>query len=290
MPKILANEVELHYLRVGAGPHLIMLHGLTGNQAVWHLKMVPTLRHAFNVTTYDLRGHGKSSMPTTGYSTDEMADDLKGLMDALEIERAYLVGHSYGADTILNFAARYPERIHKMVAIEATVPALIHLRDRDDWEGWTFWSEALESFGVPVPPERRTDIDYMIRLSLQVPKVYGPATGRTRKPESTLQLLDTTTLVKDYERVGALTLDAIERIMTPTLIMYGEGSAYLGTFGHLVEHLPHGEPDLLPRTEWGGHFGPLEQPELLVDRIMAFFGVAPRERVADMAAVGEAAR
>ncbi|HZS91011.1 MAG TPA: alpha/beta hydrolase [Chloroflexota bacterium] len=273
MPKVFANGVDLHYLRVGTGPHLVMLHGLTGNQAVWHLTMVPLLRQSFCITTYDMRGHGKSGMPPTGYTTDDMADDLKGLMDALEIERAYLVGHSYGADAMLNFAVRYPERIHKLMIIEATVPALIHLRNRDDWEGWRFWSEALESFGVHVPPEKRTDIDYMIRLSLQVPKVYGPATGRARKPESTLALLDTTTMVKDYEAVGALTLEAIERITTPTLIMYGEGSAYLGTFRYLVEHLPNGEPDLLPRTEWGGHFGPLEQPELLVERMLRFFGM-----------------
>lgn len=290
MPKILANGINLHYQRVGSGPDLIMIHGFTGNLAVWHLKMVPMLRREFCVTTYDLRGHGYSDMPPTGYSTDEMADDLRGLMDAMEIERAYVVAHSFGADAALNFAVRYPERLHKLVAIEATIPALIHLRDREDWEGWAFWSEALEMFGVTVPPDKRTDIDYMIRLSLQVPKVYGPATGRARKPESTLRLLDETTLVKDYEKVGYLTLAAIEQIMTPTLLIYGESSAYLGTFRYLAEHLPNGETDLLPRTQWGGHFGPLEQPELLVERVKRYFGLEPELALPGATSHGDAAR
>lgn len=271
MPKVLANDINIHYQRVGTGPDVVMLHGLTGNLAVWHLKMVPLLRRDYTVTTVDLRGHGYTDMPPTGYDTDTMAEDLKGLLDVLEIDKAYLVGHSYGADTLLSFAVRYPQRINKMVTIEATVPALIHLRDRDDWEGWRYWSETLEDFGIPVPPEKRTDIDYMIRLSLQVPKVYGPATGRARKPESTLRLLDTTTMVSDYEKVGALSLEAIKHIHTPIMVMYGEGSAYLGTYRYLAENLPNRETVLLPRTPWGGHFGPLEQPELLADLINQFF-------------------
>lgn len=290
MPKVLANGLNIHYQRVGSGPDVVMLHGLTGNLAVWHLKMVPLLRRDYTVTTVDLRGHGYTDMPSTGYDTDEMAEDLKGLLDALGIERAYLVGHSYGADVMLTFAVRYPDRIIKMVTIEATMPALIHLRDRDDWEGWTYWSETLADFGIPVPPERRTDIDYMIRLSLQVPKVYGPATGRARKPESTLRLLDTTTMVADYEKVGALTLEAVKHITTPVFVLYGEGSAYLGTYRYLSENLPHGETMLLPRTPWGGHFGPLEQPEMLAELINRFFRGEPALALPGTAGLMETAR
>ncbi len=267
MPKIRANGIDIHYQRVGSGPDMVMLHGLTGNLAVWHLRIVPLLRRNFCVTTFDLRGHGYSDMPPTGYTTDDLAADLEGLLDALEIERAFLVGHSYGADASLNFALRHPDRVSRLVAIEATVPALLYLRKREDWEGWTFWSQALEEFGIPVPEDKRTDIDYMIRLSLQVPKVYGPATGRARKAEPLLRLLDTTTMIKDYEVVGGLTLEAIERITTPILLLYGHSSAYMGTYRYLASHLPNCEADLLPPTEWGGHFGPLEQPDLLVEHI-----------------------
>ncbi|MGH6692427.1 MAG: alpha/beta fold hydrolase, partial [Gammaproteobacteria bacterium] len=69
MAHLQARGINLHYLQVGSGPHMVMLHGLTGNQAVWHLKMTPLLRHAFRITTFDLRGHGRSDITPAGYTT-----------------------------------------------------------------------------------------------------------------------------------------------------------------------------------------------------------------------------
>ena len=101
MPKRSVNGINLHYWQVGEGPDLVMIHGLNGNLAVWHLELMPKLRHEYRITTYDLRGHGRSDMPPTGYSTEDMAKDLLGLLDALGIERAHLMGHSLGADISL---------------------------------------------------------------------------------------------------------------------------------------------------------------------------------------------
>src|SRR5579871_4134311 len=102
MPKaLLKSNTTLHYQRTGHGEDLVMIHGLTGNLAVWHLKIVPMLFDDYRVLTYDLRGHGYSEVPATGYSADDMAGDLTDLLDALDIERAHLVGHSFGADIAL---------------------------------------------------------------------------------------------------------------------------------------------------------------------------------------------
>ena len=118
MPKVLANGVRMHYLTVGRGPDVVMLHGFLGNLAVWHLSMVPELRGDYRVTTYDLRGHGYSEVSPSGYSTDDLASDLRAFLDALHIERPFLVGHSYGADVCLTYAARYPDDVRAIVAIE----------------------------------------------------------------------------------------------------------------------------------------------------------------------------
>src|SRR3954467_11401922 len=112
MPKaLLESGLKLHYQRVGTGPDVVMIHGLTGNLAVWHLRIAPLLMDRFRLLTYDLRGHGYSDMPPTGYTADDMAGDLLGLLDRLEIERASLVGHSFGADIALYFAHHFPERV-----------------------------------------------------------------------------------------------------------------------------------------------------------------------------------
>src|SRR4051794_39806906 len=154
MPIVNVNGVDLHYLQAGRGPDLVMLHGLSGNLAVWHLKMVPLLTDRFRITTYDLRGHGYSSMPPSGYSTRNMARDLAGLMDALDIQRADFVGHSYGADIALHCSLLYPDRVGQMILLEPGIPALLHDRENPDWDGWAYWAEIIERLsGEPVPIE-----------------------------------------------------------------------------------------------------------------------------------------
>ena len=91
MPKAeLDNGIRLHYQQVGHGPDVVMVHGITGNLAVWHLHIVPALSDRFRLTTYDLRGHGHSDVAPTGYSPDDMAGDLLQLLDLLEIHRPAL--------------------------------------------------------------------------------------------------------------------------------------------------------------------------------------------------------
>src|SRR3954470_9074424 len=106
MPKVLIRSgIRIHYQQIGDGPDVVMVHGITGNLAVWHLHLVPALSDCFRVLTYDLRGHGHSDVPPRDYSPDAMADDLLELLDVLEIECPAIVGHSYGADIGLYLAA-----------------------------------------------------------------------------------------------------------------------------------------------------------------------------------------
>lgn len=269
MPKVTLNSgLRIHYQQIGEGPDLVMIHGLTGNLAVWHLKIIPMLSHRFRTLTYDLRGHGYSEMTPSGYSADQMADDLLGLLDALEIERPAIVGHSYGADIALYFAHHHPERVSEVIAIEAALPAMVHFRNRDEWEGWDQWVETLERSGHPVPPERRSDVDYLLRASLELPKKWGPLNGLPRNPKPFLRLIDETSAATDYEEIGSLTLDQIPSIRTPVLLMYAEGASFLGTHDYLYAHLPNVRSIILPATDWG-HFGPLEQPEVVAEHIVA---------------------
>ena len=146
MPKVSVNGFGLHYWQLGQGPDLVMLHGLNGNLAVWHLELAPRLRSEYRITTYDLRGHGRSEMPPAGYTTEDMAKDLRGLLDALQIPTAHLVGHSMGADIALHFALLYPDRVRRMVLIEPGIPALLRLRKREDWEGWAYWAKLIKDY------------------------------------------------------------------------------------------------------------------------------------------------
>ena len=245
----LRSGLRIHYQQVGEGPDLVLIHGLTGNLAIWHLRIVPELAEHFRVLTYDLRGHGHSDTPNCGYTLDAMAEDLLELLDELEIERPLVAGHSYGADIALYHALRQPDRLREAIAIEAALPA-------------------LEEAGHPVPAAKRSDMRYMIRATIDLPKQWGPLKGLPRNPGPLLKLLDETTLAQDYRQVGTLTLDRVASIDTPVLLMYTEHSAFIDTFEFLNRELPNAQPVLLPSTEWG-HFGPLEQPDLVARHIAA---------------------
>jgi len=268
MPKVQANGVELHYLQSGAGENIVMLHGFLGNQAVWHLQIVPQLRKRFCVTTFDMRGHGYSAMPATGYTARDLAFDLKGLLDELDIESAHLVGHSYGADVCMYFALLWPERVRRLAALEPGLAALIHYRTDPNWDGWSYWVDKLRVAGVEVPPDKRSDLQYLMKVSVETPKFYGPARGLPRNRDVLLRVLDETTLVADYEFVGDLTLEAIPTIETPTLLVYGENSHFLSSLDYLKHELPNVKPVILPGGE---HFGPLEQPDLLMAELTDYF-------------------
>lgn len=277
MPKLKINGVNLHYISVGGGPDLVMLHGFLGNLAVWHLQIAPQLRRSFRVTTYDLRGHGYSEVTPTGYTAGEMADDLAALLDELGIERTHLVGHSFGADICLYFALKYPDRVKKLVALEPGLAALVEQRKHHSWGGWSYWVSKLEEVGITVPEDKRTDLEYLLDVSLNTPKFYGPARGLPRNREPLLRLIRETTLLADYEVIGDLTLDAVRTIRTPTLLMYGDQSHFLSSFEVLRDVLPNCQPRLLPGGE---HFGPLEQPRLLTEAIIEFLGGTPRRYAA----------
>ena len=277
----LPSGVRIHYQRVGEGPDLVMVHGLTGNLAVWHLRIVPELTGSFRVLTYDLRGHGHSDAPPSGYTLESMAGDLLELLDELEIERPLIAGHSYGADIALYHALLHPERVSEVIAIEAALPALEESRRHEGWVGWSYWARALEEAGHPVPEEKRSDMRYMIRATIDLPKQWGPLKGLPRNPKPLLRLLDETTLAEDYRQVGELTLDRISSIETPVVLMYTESSAFIDTYEFLSEHLPNSTGVLLPSSEWG-HFGPMEQPDLVAGHIAARLPRAePIEMVGD---------
>ncbi len=268
MSKIHVNDIEVHYWQVGDGPDVVMVHGLLGNLAVWHLRMVPLMRGDYRLLTLDMRGHGFTTRTPTGYTTRELAGDLGGLLDTLGIERAHLVGHSFGADVCLHYAILNPDRVDKLVLVEPGLAALVHERMKSDWVGWDFWVDRLAEVGVDVPKEKHSDFQYLLNLSLDTPKFYGPAKSLPRKRAPLQQLVNETTLVDDYQRIAGMTLDVVRDFRHPVLLVYGTDTYFMGTYDYLRDAWPHAKSIML---QGGGHFGPLEEPEKLVEIMDDFF-------------------
>jgi pimeloyl-ACP methyl ester carboxylesterase len=103
--------------QVGSGPPLLLLHGL-GGSGTWWDRNLPALSAAFSVTTVDLPGFG-SSHPDARLILDEVPDQVAGLMAEQGIERAHVMGHSMGGLVAGGLAADHPERVDRLVLVDA---------------------------------------------------------------------------------------------------------------------------------------------------------------------------
>ncbi|MCY4085905.1 MAG: alpha/beta fold hydrolase [Actinomycetia bacterium] len=114
MPYADVNGIRLYYEERGSGQPVVQIHGSgfgRGNFAT----LTPLLSRSFRVIDYDMRGFGDSDAPVGPYSMELWADDLAGLLDALEIERAHVHGTSMGGMVAIPFAAKYPGRLDRLV-------------------------------------------------------------------------------------------------------------------------------------------------------------------------------
>jgi pimeloyl-ACP methyl ester carboxylesterase len=113
------NGIQLNYLDWrGKGPPLVMIHGLGDNPHVFDDLAAP-LRDHFHLVAYARRGHGDSDAPLESYDLATLVEDLRQLLDRLGIERTSLLGWGMGGNEITKFAGLYPQRVEKLVYLEA---------------------------------------------------------------------------------------------------------------------------------------------------------------------------
>ncbi len=117
------GEVTLHYVTVGDGDPVVLLHGWPQTWYEWRLLM-PLMARDFKLMAPDLRGLGQSSRPVSGYSKKIAAEDIWALMhDHLGYDQFHLVGHDVGGPVAYHLAVAHPEAIQKLVIVDVLVRA-----------------------------------------------------------------------------------------------------------------------------------------------------------------------
>lgn len=113
------NGIRLHYLDWGGkGPTLIFLTGMGASAYIFD-KFAPRFNDKFHVLAITRRGHGDSDYPETGYDADTLTEDIRQFMHRLHIEKASLAGHSFAGVELTHFAATYPNRVEKLIYLDA---------------------------------------------------------------------------------------------------------------------------------------------------------------------------
>src|SRR5258708_33250477 len=108
------NGIRIAYGVHGSGPPLVLIMGHRLSTLAWPLDFIEALAERFTVVLFDSRGTGTSDKPTSGYEISNMARDVGGLLDHLEIPRANVLGYSMGGAIAQEFVRQFPDRVLAM--------------------------------------------------------------------------------------------------------------------------------------------------------------------------------
>jgi pimeloyl-ACP methyl ester carboxylesterase len=268
--RVEGNGVTLAVVDEGAGPAVVLLHGFPDSSSLWRHQVPALVGAGFRVVAPDLRGFGESDRPAAveEYELGRSVGDVLAVLDALEIERAHVVGHDWGAVVAWLTAAFAPGRVERLVAMSVGHPNA--LRDRTVEQREKAWYQLLFQFDAAEELLPRDDW----RLFRELLRGDG----------------DLERYLADLSRPGALRaglswyranlaphLELAERppvpaVAAPTLGIWSTGDNYLAERGMLrsAEHVTG--PWRYERLEGASHWLQLDQPQRVNELLLDFLG------------------
>ena len=265
MGKVQVGGLTVAVSDVGSGPPVVLLHGLACGKRMW-FHQTRTLRDRFRVIAYDQRGHGQTDAPSTAtdYSAAHLARDLVGVLDALKIERAAIVGFSLGGGPALALAASKPERVSRLVLADVGAGA-------DD----PVKIETLARQWVTLIDQDRIDELVCEMLRSELFKFYARRDTRRRDHMAALfratppvglrfTLSEVLAKRKSLFRVTG----PLKSLQVPTLVLVGEQDYVCNKAARLLAHTIPGAT--LKVIKGSGHMSPLEQPAAFSAALMEF--------------------
>ncbi len=255
-----SGEARLYYEVIGKGQPLVLIHGFSLDSRMWTPQW-QRLGKRYRAVRYDVRGFGRSSRATGPH---DPAADLLALLDHLQIARAHLIGLSMGANIALNFAARYPERVLRVVAADPNL------------DGFAEYTPELfaafgQVFGAVAQKGWTAETQ---QLWLQTPLL------RLQNATPTAQAL-VESMVRDYNgdqftnpaaapQYGEPpTAAQLEKLKVPVLVLVGENDEEsIQRIARLVaQKAPQAQLTVIPKA---GHLSNLDQPKRFHRAVVQF--------------------
>ena len=221
-----SGNVDLYYEDHGSGNPVVLIHGYPLSGASWEKQAAALLNAGYRVITYDRRGFGRSSQPTTGYNYDTFAGDLHKLVSELKLGDFTLVGFSMGGGEVARYIGKYGSTgVSKAVIISGVPPYLLKTADNPEGVGasvfasiqqavaadrYTFFTAFFQNFYT-------TDVFLGKRVSEQVVQAsWNVAAGSS----ATASLACVPTWHEDFRA-------DLARFNVPTLVIHGDADRIL---------------------------------------------------------------
>jgi pimeloyl-ACP methyl ester carboxylesterase len=263
----LPNGVTLGYVPLGdpSGPAVVLIHGYTDSARDW-APLVPYLSPRLRLILLDIRGHGRSSKPECCYTRLDFAYDVKLLLDALDVSRADVVGHSLGSIIAQTFAEYWPQRTARVVLISSSggprpgAPARPPAYD---------YAAQIRKLKEPIDP----DSPFMIEWWSSPTSVDEDFIRRQRRDAAAIPLY-VWLAVLDQGLVADDLQQTLPRLKAPTLLIWGGKDPIMPEEVRqtLREALPHAQVKVFAGL---GHNPFWEDPQAVAQVINAFLAAAP---------------
>ena len=259
MPHIKSNGIELFYEQVGEGSDIILISGFSAPRQSWY-PIYQQLAQHFRVTILDNRGVGQSSIPDAPYSIAMMADDVVGLMDALGIEKASVVGHSMGGFIVRALLDKHQHRLH------AAVLQCSAFENNYAWRYQVMFAQKLRELDLPRSVQMESIVAFMFgRNFLQDEnKVQEFIRRSAATPKDPIGVRNQNQAIIDfYRHPPAL------KVNIPLLGLFGAEDLIVPVHAAqtLQAEISHAQITILENC---GHMVQFEQPEALVKYLFDF--------------------
>lgn len=252
--------MKLNYRKVGEGKPLVILHGLFGSADNW-FSIARELDKEFTMYLVDQRNHGDSPHDDE-WNYEVMVEDLKELLDEEGLEKAYLMGHSMGGKTVMNFALNYPERVEKLIVADIA-PRYYPVHHESILEG-------LNSLDLKAINSRKEADDALANYISEPGIRQFLLKSLGRDADGFAWKINLPVITKNIENVGEA-LPEGESFDGPTLFLAGANSNYVQQkdLPEMLEFFPNYELEFVQNA---GHWLHAEQPHAVVEEIRKFLG------------------
>jgi pimeloyl-ACP methyl ester carboxylesterase len=273
MPRVALNGVELYYEDTGSGHPVVFCHEFAADYRGWD-PQVRAFGRMYRCITYSYRGFPPSSIPDSpdAYSQDHLIEDLRVLVEHLELPNAHFVGFSMGGSMVLNFALKYPRLCRTIVVVGAGAGTTNRERFERDIDQTV---ALLRARGIQAFAE--VYAEGPSRLPFKRKDPHGWAEFRRQLADHSAIGQALTMLGVQRQRPTIFALEAeLHALDVPTLIVIGdedEGCVDPAVF--MKRHIPSAGLLVLPQT---GHAVNLEEPALFNAGVLEFFRLAEAGR------------